>query len=232
MRRLLSLAVLLLALSQSRAEVVIIGVDRIPSNGIAHFFVKDAKPETVRWKIFPKPVTKIDLSGHLIFRGVPGTVYTAYVDVIDFTAKTAEGSEIEVTFEGDAPVPPIPPGPNPPVPPVPPIPVPTGDLRVLFVYESSGTMTRGQLNVWNSTSLRIIMNASAVKENGLPGYRFWDKDQDVSRESETWRTMWEKSKPFDKLPMVVIFKGTTGTAAPLPETESEMLELLKKYGGK
>jgi hypothetical protein len=127
---------------------------------------------------------------------------------------------------------PVPPGPNPPGPA--PIPVPTKTLRVLFVYESSNTLTKAQSTVLNSTAIRDYLNSHCVKgdDGKTPDYRYFDKDVDVSSAGTTIKAMWDAAKPmFVNLPIVVIFDGLKGTSYPLPATEGEALKLLKQFGG-
>jgi hypothetical protein len=126
------------------------------------------------------------------------------------------------------------PGPGPdPVPPVP-VPVVVGDMRVIFVYESSANNTAEQLNILNSTAIAAYLNAKCEKgPNGRPEWRRFDKDVTVSAsESKTIRDLWESVKPqLGTLPQVVIVHGTKGEVFDLPATEDETLALLKKHGG-
>lgn len=134
---------------------------------------------------------------------------------------------------GPGPVPPSPPpGPD-PIPPTPPIPVPASGLRVLFVYESSANLTREQLNILNSTKIAEYLNAKAAKDaKGLPEWRRWDKDVNTTHESDVWKNLWAATKPqLTQLPAVVIVTNQKGEVHPLPATEAETLDLLKKYGG-
>lgn len=123
-----------------------------------------------------------------------------------------------------------PPGPTPPVP-DPPTPAPAG-FRAIFIYESSANLTREQLNILNSTAIADYLNRKTVKTDNRPGWRKWDKDIDVTKETETWRALWEATKPkLGKLPQVLIVTGGEGQLYPLPETEAATLQLLKSKGG-
>lgn len=143
--------------------------------------------------------------------------------------KVARSVECIITV-GDAPVPPgpTPPGPNPPGP----TPTPTNALRVLLVYESLDNMTPKQLSVLGSTAVTEYMNRKCIKDDNRPGWRRWDKDVNTDKESETWKALWNATKPsLGKLPQVIIFQDKKGTAYPLPDSEADMLKLLKQYGG-
>lgn len=133
--------------------------------------------------------------------------------------------------DGTKPIPPPKPV-DPKVDPVPPKPVPVGDFRVLFVYETSASLTREQLNILNSTAIRTYLNSKCVKDSdGRPGWRSWDVDISADKDLKVWRDLWAATKPkLGKLPQAVIVIGTEGTVFPLPETEAATLELLKKYG--
>lgn len=126
---------------------------------------------------------------------------------------------------------PVPPGPVPPGPT--PVPVPTKEFRVLFVYERQANLTRQQENVMSSTAVRKYLDSHVVKgESGLPDYRYFDQNQDVTKDTATIQAMFKAAKPmFTGKPLVVIFDGTKGTSYPLPDTEAELLALLKKAGG-
>jgi hypothetical protein len=136
----------------------------------------------------------------------------------------------KITF-GDPPPPtPTPPGPNPPGP-TPPTPTPNA-VSVLIVDESSDygkPEYRPYLNVLNSTSIRSYLNTHCAKVDGLPEWRRWDKDTDVSHESQKWQDAMKM--PRDSLPWIYISNGTAGFGGPLPKTEADTLALLKKWGG-
>lgn len=134
-----------------------------------------------------------------------------------------------ITFGGITPPKP----PEPPVPPKPPEPpAPTGDLRVLFVYEAQSNLTRNQTLVLGGTVARAWLLANCVKDGTQAGFRYWDKDIEVTKEPEAWKSLWNATKStltFTK-PQVVIFRGMSGKAFDLPETEEALIELLKKEG--
>jgi len=150
------------------------------------------------------------------------------------TASIPNGKETRVAIclitIGPRPPPPEPPGPKPPGPTPPP--VPTTNLRVLFVYES-GTLTVQQSNTMNAAAVRAYLSAKCVKgaDGKTPEYRYFDKDDDVSKAGGLWPDMWAASKPFATLPVVIIFDGQKGTSYPLPANANDLLALLKKAGG-
>jgi hypothetical protein len=140
---------------------------------------------------------------------------------------------------GDAPpVPPgptpVPPGPTPPGPVPPPVPIPATGFRVVFVVEAMDNLTREQLNTLNSTQVREYLNRKCVKDaDGKAGWRMWDDDVVITdKETATWKALWSAVKPQLKtLPALVIVNDTKGEVFPLPSTEKETLDLLKKFGG-
>lgn len=132
------------------------------------------------------------------------------------------------------PAPPVPP-PTPdivptPVEPVDPVPLPaeTRGLRVLFVYESSANLTPGQQSVLYSVHVRMWLNEHCAKVDGHPEWHCWDKDIDVTGESELWRAVWSYAKPkLGSLPCVLVLRDTSGRIHDLPESEAELMALLK-----
>lgn len=142
---------------------------------------------------------------------------------------------VEVVVDGIAPAPtPIPtptPGPTPS-----PVPPPIADkLRVLFLFESSGSnLSRGQSIVLSSPKVEEWLSAKCADENGLPAWRRWDKDIDATRESADWQTALRLAKAdATPIPKMVVFNGTTLLKSmPIPATETEALALLQAIGGK
>lgn len=146
--------------------------------------------------------------------------------VVDFDKRVVQNKFASVTFAvGD-----VPPGPKPD--PDPPIPAPTG-ARVLLVNESSAVMSKGQLNVWNSTELKAYLDRKCVKgDDGRPEWRKWDKDVSLTKETPTLVKLWDATKPQLKaLPAIVIVTDGSGEIFPLPETIAETLTLLKSKLG-
>jgi len=132
------------------------------------------------------------------------------------------------------PLVPIPPDPDPIPPepdPKPPIPVPTGDLWVIFVYETAEPLTREQQIVFGSSTITAYLNSKCVKTSDRPAWRKWDKDIDVSKETPEWQALWNHVKPsITSLPaMIVVSKNKATVYAVIDEKTT--LEALKKHGG-
>lgn len=150
---------------------------------------------------------------------------------------SATGEQARVSFVvpiGN--VPPTPPGPTPPVPtppgPTPAPPIPLAGLRVLFVFESEDLSRYpvGQLAALYSGEIRSYLAAKCAKAvDGTPERRFWDQNIDTTGAAPHWQAVMQR--PRTTLPWLIISTGTTGYEGPLPATEAETLELLKKYGG-
>lgn len=143
---------------------------------------------------------------------------------------------VEVVVDGIAPAPTPVPTPTPsPAPSPAPTPAPTADkLRVLFLFESSGSgLSRGQAVVLSSPKVEEYLSAKCVKENDLPAWRRWDKDIDASRESDEWQTALRLAKADPTpVPKIAIFNGVTLLkAAPIPANETAAIEMLQAIGG-
>jgi len=130
---------------------------------------------------------------------------------------------------GDAPQP-TPPTPTPPGPP-PPSPVPQG-FRVLFLYETSAKLTRGQLAVVNSTAVVDYLNRRCVKDtDGRPGWRKWDRDIDPAKDLKVWQELSASVKGKATAPCLVVAVDQRAEVLPFPPDEAAALEVLKRYGG-
>ena len=130
------------------------------------------------------------------------------------------------------PAPPTPP--VPPVPDVPPVPKPTGDFRVIMIWESSANNTDDTLRVFRSPEIIKYMTENCVLDpDRVAGWRKWDKDVPISpTESPKMASMWAKIKPLlgeVQLPQIAIAVGDDVKLEPLPKTVADTLELLKKY---
>lgn len=156
-------------------------------------------------------------------------------------------------IKGSGPSPPIvdpdiPPGPG-PLPPVPPVPVdpnvrvvPAG-FRVMFIYETASKLTSKQSVILGSTRIRKYLDSKCDRAiggvfNGLPEYRFWDKDgKDPNKDSPAIQAMWAGIKSNinpNKLPAVEVHENGKAHYHVLPEdaTEDSVLTMLQLYGGK
>lgn len=94
-------------------------------------------------------------------------------------------------------------------------------------------MSRGQLNVWNSTTVQKYLTSRCMDDGGLPAWRYWDKDIDATKESATWQAALAVAKAeTTQYPKIVVFAGSNPPKAyPLPTTEADALTILRLYGG-
>ncbi len=122
-----------------------------------------------------------------------------------------------------------PPGPNPGI-------IPTADFRVLVVWESSGPITPEQANVLNSIAVANYLDSKCA--GGKAGWRRYEMSVTQGQtELQFWRDAWGPTKdvllkdPAQTVPGYVIFNGKSATAFPLPKSEAEAMEFLKKFGG-
>ena len=54
----------------------------------------------------------------------------------------------------------------------------------------------------------------------------------MTNENDTLKKLWAATKPqLGTLPVIVIVTDQKGEVLPLPATEAETLDLLKRYGG-
>ena len=143
---------------------------------------------------------------------------------------------VNLVVEGSIPPQPPGPGPIPPGPgpfPVDPAPIPDPGFRVLVVLESSDRMKlpAGQLASISSAEFDSYIREKCAKgpDGKTPERRIWDKDVGVSQESIIWQNAFKR--PRSSLPWIVVSNGKTGYEGPLPATHSEIMALLKKYGG-
>lgn len=124
---------------------------------------------------------------------------------------------------------PTPPGPGP---------GPVKGMRIAFVNESSkGFPTQDMADAWNSVKVEDWLVSHC--EGGAEGRRRWDKDIDVSKETEIWKAIWEDAKPkMGNLPQILVTgqkgKGPQeGKWYPFPKNTDELLKFLETtQGGK
>jgi len=170
----------------------------------------------------------------------PGTYRFCPIAVGTVKGRPVADADVWIyTVGGPTPVPPDPgpgPGPNPPVPPnpppppPPPAPIPGDGLRVLFLYESAdlSKYDRNQISVMYGGPVREYLDARCAKVNNTPEYRIYDKDVDVSNESDTWKKA--IGRGFKSLPWIVVSDGKSGFEGELPKNPDDTLALIKKYG--
>jgi hypothetical protein len=112
-------------------------------------------------------------------------------------------------------------------------PTPTGELRALFVYESSAvpTLRPEQVSALYSMDVRDYVkdHCAKGKDGKTPECRFWDKDQDVSKDSPELGKLF--ARPRKSLPWFVIARGSAVVfEGPVVDAQST-LSVLRKYGG-
>jgi hypothetical protein len=135
------------------------------------------------------------------------------------------------------------PGPNPP----PPNPAP-GTISVLLIDETQKIGRAAWLpynTVLNSTRVRDYLNSHVAKgPGGLPEWRLYDKDTDLTNEAKKWQDA-IKLPRAPSLPItaasvppegdgdfwVIISNGQSGYSGPMPQSEDALLALLKQWGG-
>jgi hypothetical protein len=120
--------------------------------------------------------------------------------------------------------------PNPP-------PITEAGFRVLIVEETAerGKLPKDQLTILTSTEVRAYLNSHCVKgaDGKTPEFRIFDKDTDVSHESQIWQKAMAAAKttPGFVTPWLIVSDGKKGSDGPLPANVADMLAELKKYGG-
>ncbi len=149
---------------------------------------------------------------------------------VDGKAKLARAIA-EVIVDGSTP-----PDPKPPTPPDPkPIPSTVGNLRVLILFESSAKLDIKQLSALNGGIVRKYLTDKCLMDSdGLPAWRMWDRNIDVTAESPAWKAALTAAQA-DPLPIpkVAIFAGTTLVkVVPLPANDVDMVTMLKQWGEK
>jgi hypothetical protein len=167
----------------------------------------------------------------------PDGVY--YVKVMPLEPYLGKPFRVLVTSHDANPEPDLIPEPTPTPKPLPtptpqPEPVPTGELKVLYLFESSSPLTRGQELVWYSPLVdEALTKLTSTGSDGVPGWRKWDVDTDISNEGPDWAEMMASmkadiAKNGTQLPVVGIFRGGKGKVYPLPATPQELLSLIQK----
>lgn len=188
--------------------------------GDSTFKVYRFKPEQYRWAVVFAKATGV---GEVIINR----------NGADPSKDAPEEVERVIVTAGD-PKPGPGPGPKPPDPPTP-VDVWSKDgFRVLLLFESgNNTMTPAQFAAVNSVHTRDYLSKNCVKVGSTSEWRYWDKDVDISRESQIWKDGFERwRKAGSKVPFLLISNGKDADyAGDIPENLEKMAELLKKYGG-
>lgn len=228
-------ALLLLAASAFAAEIAF---DKPVKHGFATVSATGlTETASVFWDFSPDPSQVKYVGEFIVLSAPPGVTITAKLEVLDIVKVdgksriTRERKSVPIVFPGEEPVPvPVPPGPGPA--PKPPTPVPSGDLRVLFLYESSKPLTSGQAELMIGTTVRKWLDSNCVVENGLTGYRYWDKDTKITTDLPVWRDLLtEALKEASPVPKMLVFRGPSLVAAyPWPENPDAAVATLRQYG--
>ena len=165
-----------------------------------------------------------------VFTGVAGSYSLQEVFQVD--GKWSE-NVATVVIGDQGPEPPNPPGPLPPDP-EPPGPGPApGPLSVVILYETGDP----QPESIHSTKVRAYLNAHCPRgAGGMPAWRLWDDDytpQQLADEDPSLVSMYSRAKAesVGRMPWILIQSQGKVASVPLPRTEAEVLDLLKKYGG-
>ncbi len=118
-----------------------------------------------------------------------------------------------------------------PVDPVTPVKVET--FRVIFVFESTDTLTLEQKAVIYSKPVSDYLTAKTTPEGGFAGWRRYDPQMIVTSEQPAMKALWEKSKELVKsVPCVVIeVNGGKPEVIPPASKPADMIEIFKKYRG-
>lgn len=169
---------------------------------------------------FKTPVT-IALAGDK-----SGTVtLTSVVNGADASKPPTVAGKLVLTLTAPQP----PPGPDPKPPPPPPPPV-TKSFRVVMVYETGKTMPAAQQAVLNAKSIEDYLIANTTPENGLAGFRRYDKDQQAEALTPGFAALWAAVKPqVTTVPCWAIEKDGKVDIVPWPANTAEGLALAKKY---
>lgn len=119
--------------------------------------------------------------------------------------------------------------------PGPPSPIKADGFRA-YIFEETGDRHKlkpGQFDAITSTapgSVRDYCEKHAAKVDGAAEFRVLDVNS--SLEQDTPATQEAGKLPRTSTPWLIATNGKTYHSGPLPETVSETLEILTKYGGK
>lgn len=189
--------------------------------------------------LLPPEVAK-NFGASKIFYAEPGSyVVRAWTaKAIDGKAKLSDIAVLKIIVDGGKPIPPVPPTPptppKPPEPPPSPAPIPLAGLRVLIVYEQMDLQKypSAQQNALYAEEVhKYLQLKCAVGSDGKTAeFRIWDKDTQASGDSQHWAEALKR--PRTTMPWVIISNHPTGGfEGPLPANTTELVALLKKFGG-
>ena len=128
---------------------------------------------------------------------------------------------------GEGPRPPPGPGPEPKPP------EPVKSFRVIFVKESGSTLPPGQTSIPGAKVIREYLNAKTTKENGVPDWREYDRDQNTANEHSGLKALWDAVKPkIETVPCLVVEVNGNATVMPYPSDVDAAMKILTDAGGK
>lgn len=112
-----------------------------------------------------------------------------------------------------------------------PAPIDGVGLRVMMVYESASdeALSLGHKRVLYGVKFRKFLSENCVKDvDGKSSeWRFIDKDTQYTDATNRW--VKALTRPRATTPWIVVSNGVTGYEGPLPESETEAIELVSKY---
>jgi|SRR5215813_5939080 len=118
-------------------------------------------------------------------------------------------------------------GPRPPPGPKPePSPIPYTGLRALIVVETGQPISQGQFSAIYGQATRDYLNTHCAKADGVPEWRIYDKDQDLSKVPKMWANAMKR--PRESTPWLLLSNGQGGYEGPVPNSSDEMIKLLQK----
>lgn len=110
-----------------------------------------------------------------------------------------------------------------------PVPVP-GKVKAIILHESQQPLAAF------TPTIRSYLNSHSQVLGGLPQWKLWDDDfeeEDLIGLSQDWKDAYQAATSASNgvVPWLYLTNGTSGYSGKLPETETDLLALLKKYGG-
>mgnify|MGYP003332707571 CR=1 FL=1 len=110
-------------------------------------------------------------------------------------------------------------------------PIADAGFRVLIVEEAQERvkLPASQLSIFTSQELTDYCDAKCVKVSNTPEYRIYDKDIQLTNESDVWKKAMQIERK--SLPWLIVSNGRSGYSGPLPLTIDETMQILKRYGG-
>jgi hypothetical protein len=159
----------------------------------------------------------------LIFRATTAGEYQVGIQYPGPGGSVAKAEQIIVVGDQVPPTPPVPPVP----PPEPPI-APTA-LKVLIVYDTTDVKALEDNPSLTDDSIRDYLKKHCVDDGGVPAYRMWGTDVDLSASCDPWRKMYAVT--VGKKPPYAVIVGIKTWDGPWPPKTDDALRLLKQYGG-